>query len=82
MLLKTTCLRLVAILAILLTVSCSIYRNDRMWISDVKYDDARRLYDETGSLALTEQKLAESEKWRRAEIDEALYRLRKQHHLE
>jgi len=62
--------------------SCSLYRNDRMWIPDKKYEVARKTYDNTNSLALTEQALRESHEWQRAEINEAIYRLKKQYLLE
>ena len=80
--LKTLCLALAVVLVALVCASCALYRNDKMYVSDVKYEEARKIYDETGSLDLTRQKLVESETWRRAEINEAMYRLRKQHHLE
>jgi hypothetical protein len=80
--LKTLFIVLALTLALALGSSCAFYRNGRTWVSDVKFEQARKLYDETGSLALTEQKLRETDLWRRSEINEALYRLRKQNHLE
>ncbi|NQU43409.1 hypothetical protein HQ520_08985 [bacterium] len=52
-----------------------------MYISDSKYEMARTAYDQTNSLLLTENRLRELN-WQRAEINEALYRLKKEYGLE
>lgn len=74
----------ILLLALLLTATlgCSLYRNDRMWISEEKYATARSAYDTTGSLALTEEALRESHVWQRAQINEAIYRLKKEYRLD
>jgi len=65
----------------LLLSGCSIYRNDRMWISDDQYQVAQAIYDKSGSLELTREELKKIY-WRHAEINEAVYRLKKLYHLE
>ena len=65
----------------LIGLSCSWYRYDRCWISDARFQAVQQLYDQTGSLDIVIQTLRD-ERWRRCEIDEAVYRLKKVHHLE
>jgi len=55
---------------------------DRAWIPEDKYEQASGIYSKTGSLALTEEGLSVSPLWERAEINQAIYRLKKEHHLE
>jgi len=69
------------LLAAALFVGCALYRQDKMYISDSKYEMARTAYDQTNSLLLTENRLRELN-WQRAEINEALYRLKKEYGLE
>ncbi len=76
------CLAAVVCILALAVSACGLFRNDRMYISDPKYEEARKIYDKTGSLALTEQMLLDSHTWQRGEINEALYRLQKQYRLE
>ena len=64
-------------LAILGAAGCASFQNDRAWIPKSKFTDAKRIYDTTGSLALTEQALRENPTWQRGEVNEAVYRLRK-----
>jgi len=72
-----------ALLFILLATACgSLYPGDRMWISDEMYEQARGVYDTTGSLDLTEKGLRENPIWLRPEINEAIYRLKKQYRLQ
>jgi hypothetical protein len=77
---KRTAVLLVGLL--LCATGCALYRNDRMWIPDARYEAARAVYDETGSLTLTEDKLRADPTWQRGEINEATYRLKKQYRLE
>lgn len=67
---------------VLFASSCSLYRNDRAWLPEEKYETAKNLYNQTGSLSLTQQTLREGGGWRRAEINEATYRLKKEFNLE
>lgn len=69
-------------LAALSLASCSLYRNDRVFIPQEKYAEAVKVYERTSSLDLTEQILRDSHNWRRAEINEAVYRIRKQFRME
>ena len=76
------CLMVLLALAMVSAAGCSAWRNDRMWIPETKFEEARRVYDTTGSLALTEKALEENPIWQRGEVNEAIYRLRKINHLE
>ena len=78
---KNTLLAAIAGL-ILLGSACSLYRNDRMWIPDKKFEEAQKVYDQMGSLDLTRKTLWESHNWQRPEINEAIYRLEKLYALE
>ncbi|MFP4379841.1 MAG: hypothetical protein ACLFUS_04985 [Candidatus Sumerlaeia bacterium] len=60
---------------------CELYRQDRAWIPPEKYKIARQEYDRTGSLMLVEQKLHQLH-WQDAEVNEAIYRLKKEYRLE
>jgi hypothetical protein len=72
----------VVALALVSAAGCSVWRNDRMWIPEPKFEEARHIYDRTGSLALTEKALSENPQWQRGEVNQAVYRLRKINHLE
>ena len=54
---------------------------DRCYIEDYQYVMADQLYSRLGSLALVERHLCEVEQWKKCEVNEALYRLRKVHSL-
>lgn len=69
------------LLIISLSISCSVYLNDKCWISEEKYTEAKKYFNDTGSLNLTMQYLKDK-KWRRCEINEAKYRLIKEFDLE
>ena len=70
------------LLGLLLVFSaCSLYRNDRMYLTDEEYAFAKKTYDSTGSLVLTEKALTDNH-WQRGQINEARYRLTKQYRLE
>ena len=74
---------LFALLLALCAGGCALNsRSDRAWISKEKYEQAVGVYNKTGSLALLEKGLSESPVWTRAEINQAIYRLRKEYHLE
>ncbi len=50
---------------------------DRCYIEDSQFAFADQLYDRVGSLQLVDQELCKFYQWKRCEINEALYRLRK-----
>ena len=54
---------------------------DRCYIEDSQFAFADQLYDKTGALHLVEKELCEFYEWKRCEVNEALYRLRKVHDL-
>ena len=54
---------------------------DRCYIEDSQFAFADQLYDRTGALHLVEKELCEFYEWKRCEVNEALYRLRKVHDL-
>lgn len=56
---------------------CALYREDRCWVPEDQYLDARQLYITTGSLDLVIQQLEEMQ-WRRCKINEIRYRLEKE----
>jgi hypothetical protein len=64
------------------TLACSLYRNDKAWIPEQKYAQAKRVYNETNSLEQTKTVLRDSHNWTRPEINEAEYRLKKEFRLE
>lgn len=67
-------------LAIFLT-SCSWLKYEKCWIDDKRYVEVKKLYDKTGSLEMVRQTLKD-EYWSRCEINEAIYRLKKELHLD
>jgi hypothetical protein len=69
------------LLALLPISACSLYREDRIYLTDQQYAFARKSYDSTGSLVLTEKALVDK-RWQRGQINEARYRLTKQYRLE
>jgi hypothetical protein len=66
-----------AALVIVMTLGCSLYRNDRCYIPDDQYAKAREMFIQSGSLDLVERQLTDME-WRRCRINEAIYRLQKE----
>jgi len=56
------------------TLSCSAYTTDRCYLPPERYAVARRLYDQAGSMKMVKETLREAG-WRRAEINEAEYRM-------
>ena len=61
--------------------ACTLYRDDRVYLTDPEYAFVKKTYDSTGSLVLTEKILADKH-WQRGQINEARYRLTKQYRLE
>ncbi len=66
---------------VLLATACSWHQNDRQWISDAYYAQARELYLKTSSLEIVKQTLKDNY-WSQGEINEAEYRLKKEFHLD
>lgn len=64
-------------LVIVMTLGCSLYRNDRCFIPDEQYTAARELFIQSGSLDLVERQLTDMQ-WRRCRINETIYRLQKE----
>lgn len=61
--------------------SCALYRNDRCYLTDPEYVAAKKYYDKSNSLVLTEEYLQDRH-WARCKVNEALYRLKKEYELE
>lgn len=70
-----------AIFIVCLLASCSWLHYNKRYISQPMFDVANELYLETKSLESVKNGLQDAQ-WRRAEINEALYRLKKVHGLE
>ena len=67
----------------LLASACQVYEpGERAYISDYRYETVQEIYDTTGSLELTREALREDATWSQPEINEAIYRLKKQYQLE
>jgi hypothetical protein len=82
----------VSIAAVLLTSSCAwrtkipvdpmaADAGDRCYIENEQFVHADRLYSQMGSLDLVARYLREQDQWRKCEVNEAIYRLRKVHDL-
>lgn len=67
-----------ACLVAALAVGCSLYANDRAFLSDAQYGVARQMYLQTGSLDLVKRQLLQDMEWRRSAVNEAVYRLQKE----
>lgn len=66
---------------IILTIGCG-YKDDRCWVDDYRYQNAKEIYEKTQTLDLVRYYLENQHDWRRCEINEVLYRLKKEYHLE
>ncbi len=66
----------------LLAGGCGYKTEDRCWIDDYGYKQVKKLYEKTQTLDLVRRSLEDQHNWRQCEINEALYRLRKEYHLE
>ncbi|GAB4320671.1 MAG: hypothetical protein Kow0059_15160 [Candidatus Sumerlaeia bacterium] len=71
---------LVAVM-LLLGTGCSWYRTNRCWISVDKYNIAKSIYLNLGSLDQTREQLRLSY-WRPCEINQAIYWIQKDLHLD
>jgi len=72
---------LIIVLIIFLMSACAWRATDRCWIDDQRYKQVRELYLETASLEIVRQTLKDNY-WTTPEINEAIYRLKKEFHLE
>lgn len=69
---------LVAVALPLLTATgCAIYRNDRCYVEDLRYDLMRRTFMQSGSIEIVRQEMDRLE-WARCEKNEVLYRISKE----
>jgi len=66
---------------VLVFVSCGWRAEDRCWIDKAKYEQARELYLSTASLEIVKESLEDAH-WTTPQINEAVYRLKKEFHLE
>ncbi len=63
--------------------ACVIYEpGERAYITDARYETVLDIYNTTSSLELTREALEQDPVWTRPEINEAIYRLKKQFQLE
>jgi len=62
-------------------LSCAAFKNDRCYVAPERYEQAKLLYNEVGSLKLVKEILG-NEGWRAAEIRQVEYQLAKEFHLE
>ena len=60
-----------------LLVGCVTAPNDRCFIFDTRYHEARRAFERTGSVSLVRQALEDAH-WPECEINEAIYRIEKE----
>ncbi|MBN1901061.1 hypothetical protein JW926_07020 [Candidatus Sumerlaeota bacterium] len=58
------------------------YKDDRCWVDDYRYQTAKEIYEKTQTLDLVRYYLENQHTWRRCEINEVLYRLKKEYNLE
>ncbi len=56
--------------------------DDRCWVDDYRYIKAKEIYEQTQTLDLVRYYLENQHDWRRCEINEVLYRLKKEYHLD
>ena len=64
-------------LALLTASACALWRDDRIFLPPHRYDQAKMLYDQVGSIALVKEILDDAG-WRRGEINEFEYRITKE----
>lgn len=66
-----------AVLPFLTAAGCSIYRNDRCYVDDLRYDVMRRAFMQSGSIEIVRQEMDRLQ-WARCEKNEVLYRISKE----
>jgi len=67
---------------ILLLISGCGLREDRCWVDDYQYLQAKKVYETTRNLDLVKRNLENMHTWRKCEINEVIYRIKKEYHLE
>jgi len=77
----TRILWMVLLIFIILFAGCG-FRADRCWVDDYRYGSAKEIYEKTQTLELVKYYLENQHSWRRCEINEVLYRLKKEYHLD
>jgi len=65
----------------LLLSGCAL-KGDRCWVDDYRYNKAKEIYEKTQTLDLVRYYLENQHDWRLCEINEVLYRLTKEYHLD
>jgi len=65
----------------LLFPGCGL-KDDRCWVDDYRYKKAKAIYEKTQTLDLVRYYLENQHDWRSCEINEVLYRLKKEYHLD
>ncbi len=70
------------ILALTIFSTTACVTGGRTYITDARYETALDIYNKTSSLELTREALEQDPVWTEAEINEAVYRLKKQYQLE
>jgi len=61
---------------------CSVLKEDRCWVDDYQYLQAKKIYETTRNLDLVRRNLEGQHTWRNCEINEVIYRIKKEYHLE
>jgi len=73
---------LLLVLAFILGGAGCRLQEDRCWVDDYRYREAKKVYEETQVLDLVRRELKNQHDWRKCEINEVIYRLKKDHHME
>ena len=55
---------------------------DRCFVDDNRYAEVKKLYEKTQTLDMVRLHLEDQHDWRKCEINEVIYRLKKEYHLE
>jgi len=69
------------VLGFILLSGCAV-KDDRCWVDDYRYNKAKEIYEKTQTLDLVRYYLEDQHDWRLCEINEVLYRLKKEYHLD
>lgn len=67
----------IVLLPIAAGVGCSIYRKDRCYVDETKYEPMRQIFIEAGAIEMVKREMARLQ-WSRCEQNEVLYRIRKE----
>ena len=69
------------LIMVVILMGCG-YKQDRCWVDDSQYLKAKKIYQTTRNLDLVRRHLEDQRTWRPCEINEAIYRIKKEYHLE